>query len=805
MPGTTGLPSDPLFADQWHLYRGDRDVVDINVVPAWADYTGRGVKVAVIDTAIEMTHPDLAPNYDASLELPDDPVRLPDASSNHATATAGLIAAARNGIGSVGVAYDSRITQLPILANDTGMYGQGRVDDVFDALSRFDVAAHVWALSFPFTAGPESLGWSAMHAGLAQSVAEGRDGLGTVSVVSSGNDRRSGPEADAYLSGIAASRFVIAVGAVGQDGVVARYSNPSAALLVVAPSSASFAGDITTTDRTGPGGYGAGDWFGGFGGTSTSGPLVAGVVALVLEANPGLGWRDVQEILALSARHTGHPIGGTLTSPEQTPWRINGAGDWNGGGMHFSNDYGFGLVDARAAVRLAESWQAPARTSANEMTLAANWRGSQVVPDNDPTGFSFSFEITGAMRVEQVSLRADIVSGIASQVDIRIFSPDGTRMDLAPNSGGSAVYKPWTFGATGFRGESAAGTWRVEIRDERAGAPLTVRSLDLSLFGAADSADDNYVYTDAFAGLAGQDGRDLLTDAAGNDLLNAAAVTGPLLIDLRPGFASRIAGETLTIAPGTLIEDAIGGDGADILRGNAADNLLQGMRGKDRMLGYAGADTLLGGDGDDVLTGGAGGDLLVGGAGLDRVVYTTQVRLDLLTPALSTGEAQGDVLREIEQIWGSTLADSLAGGEAGDVLLGQAGDDWLFGRDGVDRLLGGEGDDRLEGGAGSDALTGGAGRDLFVLEPRGARMDRILDFTSGEDRILLTGTGLPEGRMGKVRFAYAGEEPGTERIVYDRATGLLSHDIDGGGPATPVALALLVGAPSLVLADLLIG
>ncbi|MBU8539653.1 S8 family serine peptidase [Falsiroseomonas tokyonensis] len=805
MSGSSTRPSDPLFADQWHLDGSALGTVDLNVLPAWADYTGRGVRIAVIDTSIEATHPDLAPNYDASLELPDDPVRLPDASSNHGTATAGLIAAARNGIGSVGVAYDARITQLPILANDTGLHGQTRVDDVFDALSRFDVAAHVWALSFPFTAGSESSGWTRMHEGLAHSVVEGRDGLGTVSVVSSGNDRRGGPEADANMSGIAASRFVIAVGAVGKDGEVARYSNPSAALLVVAPSSASFAGDITTTDRTGPAGYGGGDWFGGFGGTSTSGPLVAGVVALMLEANPDLGWRDVQDILALSARHAGHAIGGSPTSPEQNPWRINGAGDWNGGGMHFSNDYGFGLVDAHAAVRLAETWRAPARTSANEMTLAANWRGSQVVPDNDPMGFSFSFEITGAMRVEQVSLRADIVSGIASQVDIRLVSPDGTRMDLAPNSGGSVIYKPWTFGAAGFRGESATGTWRVEIRDERAGAPLTVRSLDLGLFGAADSADDHYIYTDAFAGLAGQDGRNLLTDAAGHDLLNAAATTGPLLIDLRPGFISTIAGESLTIGAGTLIEDAIGGDGNDILRGNAADNRLEGMRGKDRLFGYAGADTLLGGDGDDVLTGGAGGDLLVGGAGLDRVVYTTQVRLDLLTPSLNTGEAQGDVLQGIEHIWGSAMADTLAGSDLGDVLLGQAGDDWLFGRDGVDRLLGGDGNDRLEGGAGSDALTGGTGRDLFVLEPRGARIDRILDFTTGEDRILLTGTGLPEGRMGKVRFAYEGEELGTERIVYDRATGLLSHDIDGGGSAAPVALALLVGAPTLVLADLLIG
>jgi subtilisin family serine protease len=80
-------------------------------------------------------------------------------------------------------------------------------------------------------------------------------------------------------------------------------------------------------------------------GTSFSSPVVSGVAALMLDANPGLGWRDVQEILAATAGRTGSPAG----------WSFNGADNWNGGGMHVSHDYGFGLVDAYAAVRVAES------------------------------------------------------------------------------------------------------------------------------------------------------------------------------------------------------------------------------------------------------------------------------------------------------------------------------------------------------------------------------------------------------------------------------------------------------------------
>src|SRR6185312_13938872 len=91
-------------------------------------------------------------------------------------------------------------------------------------------------------------------------------------------------------------------------------------------------------------------------GTSFATPIVSGIVALMFEANPNLGYRDVQEILALSS----HKIVDTNTT-----WDTNKARNWNGGGMHVSNDYGFGEVDALAAVRLAETWTTQ-QTGANE-------------------------------------------------------------------------------------------------------------------------------------------------------------------------------------------------------------------------------------------------------------------------------------------------------------------------------------------------------------------------------------------------------------------------------------------------------
>ena len=96
----------------------------------------------------------------------------------------------------------------------------------------------------------------------------------------------------------------------------------------------------------------------GRGGESVTcaGTLVSGVVALMLEANPSLGWRDVHNILALSASHTGSGLASGPVNQEIDGWHVARTGTWNGGGMAHSADYGFGTVNALAAVSLAEVW-----------------------------------------------------------------------------------------------------------------------------------------------------------------------------------------------------------------------------------------------------------------------------------------------------------------------------------------------------------------------------------------------------------------------------------------------------------------
>jgi len=155
----------------------------------------------------------------------------------------------------------------------------------------------------------------------------------------------------------------------------------------------------------------------------------------------------------------------------------------------------------------------------------------------------------------------------------------------------------------------------------------------------------------------------------------------------------------------SLIENARGGTGADSITGNQANNTLWGN---------AGNDTLVGGTGNDLLYGGLGADRLDGGTGTDTASYleaTARVTVDLLTPALNTGEAAGDTYVGIEQLVGTNFGDSLSGDNNANGIGGFAGDDILFGRGGNDNLVGGDGNDTLNGGAGADRLEGGNGID----------------------------------------------------------------------------------------------
>ena len=598
---TPDKPTDPLSVEQRYL-------TDANVVPVWQDYTGKGVRIGQFepdapfqaDTMVfDFRHPDLQANADQAWLASGT---APTSFSNHATQVAGVMAAARNGEGVVGVAYDAKLTGISV-----GAAGSSSERDwsVLSQWKHYDVVNNSWNMSGNFAANYLLQAYSTIDNSLADAAANGRNGLGTVVVFSAGNQRDAGQDANQMLSN---GRFAIQVGSITNPGDLGLltpaqkpFSNKGASILVSAPGS-----HVTTTTRVQMNDEGSvfGSDAEAVHDTSFSAPIVSGIVALMLEANPKLGYRDVQEILALSAKQI-------ATDPAYpTDWSDNKAVNWNGGGMHVSHDYGFGEVDARAAVRLAEIWQ-PTSTTTNELVL-----DSDVVSPNAaiPDGGTFTQTITMAaeLTVEHVELLLDIEHQKYGDLIVKLVSPGGTESVLMNRMGngnepGTGELR-YVFGSTHNWGEASGGNWQVKVTDAARGNVGTLKFLDLKLYGKNTDGDDSYVYTDEFATF-GIGTRATPNDTNGGiDTINAAAVTGNTSIDLAEGAAT-IAGRSLAIANAASFENAFGGDGADTLTGNAANNRLSGGRGNDVISAGAGRDILEGGQGNDTLSGGADTDL----------------------------------------------------------------------------------------------------------------------------------------------------------------------------------------------------
>jgi serralysin len=239
-------------------------------------------------------------------------------------------------------------------------------------------------------------------------------------------------------------------------------------------------------------------------------------------------------------------------------------------------------------------------------------------------------------------------------------------------------------------------------------------------------------------------------DGGGTDTFDLSNYAGGVTVDLAPGGWSVLAADqlaTLDTRDGSkargnvfnallhggnaasLIENAVGGTGADRIAGNAAANRLEGGAGDDLLDGRDGPDLLVGGSGADTLVGGAGPDSFVVDGAADLVLEAAGPDIDQLiveTPATVTLPFAVEILRL---------------GLLGRSGVGNGASNQMFGSAGADRLVGDAGNDVIEGGAGQDTLVGGAGADAFVLR-RGHGFDRIEDFTPGVDDLVLTGFGL---------------------------------------------------------------
>jgi subtilisin-like proprotein convertase family protein len=486
-------PDDAFYALQWHLENNGGGGLaageDMRAEAAWAlmtgapaePVTGRGVRICVIDDGLQQTHEDLGANtifgaggaYDGMGNLVSADPTPADPDNDHGTAVAGVAAGiGHNAIGICGVAPRASLV---------GIVNAGTDASNAAAMTKDLEANQVFNMSY----GPDENGYytltpllerNAIATGLA-----GRGGLGVVYLRAAGNGGApTGAGADpmqpdrwghhSNLDGFNNEYGVIVIAATDGAGNSPVYNQRGTCVTVAAPSSGA-PGGVVTTSIMGAATADLATWYQtGFGGTSSACPTVAGVVALMLQVNAGLTWRDVRRILATTARQNDAGDGG---------WAMNGAGEM----VH--HGYGYGVVDAGAAVIAAATFTslgaavvAPAPSPVTLVNMA--------VPDDMPAGISTMTTVAGApMGTDQIILRLTMNTTNLRDHRVVLTSPMGTVSTLlipqplkdgpvpAGESGNLALDGEIRLCTVFTQGEDPNGTWSLTVSDEVAGRATT--------------------------------------------------------------------------------------------------------------------------------------------------------------------------------------------------------------------------------------------------------------------------------------------------------------------------------------------
>lgn len=312
-------PLDDLLPHQWHL-KNDGLVKDVNyklkkgadskVVDAWNRLGNAGsanVVIAVIDNGFDLTHPDLKGKIHKPYDLwnQSTAVQQGDVRYTHGTPCASVALAAANGAGIVGAAPNAKF--MPLSGTS---FAVRTTDEMFDYCIKN--GADIISCSWGSTDQAYQLG-SLKAEAIARAAREGRGGKGCVILFAAGNDDLD------YVNFYAAHPDVIAVGACTSQDTYAGYSNRGREISVCAPSNGDWPiiaarawWDEGLSGETGNykywrDGRSRGQYYKHFGGTSSSTPLVAGICALILSANPDLKAKDVKEILEQTADKIGNP------------------------------------------------------------------------------------------------------------------------------------------------------------------------------------------------------------------------------------------------------------------------------------------------------------------------------------------------------------------------------------------------------------------------------------------------------------------------------------------------------------------
>ncbi|KAJ7985099.1 hypothetical protein DPEC_G00348560 [Dallia pectoralis] len=449
--------NDPLWPMQWELFnRGQYSSshTDLNVMPVWSrNITGDGVVVSIIDDGVDHTNRDLKRNFEAfasfdlrgSHGLSHDPMPLRDEENGHGTKCAGEVAMeANNSYCGVGIAFNARVGGIRLL--------DGMVTDSMEATSLtfnndfIDVYVCCWGPrdDGQEMAGPGRLTQKALRLG----THKGRGGKGSIFVWASGNGGLLNDHcgADGYVNSI----FSIAIGAVSHTGKPAFFGEPCPAVMAVTLTGESL--PLVTVSNLGDG------CVSHFAGTSSAAPTAAGILALVLQANPDLTWRDVQHLIAITAK---------VPNPKEPGWKVNGAG------YHIHDRYGFGLLDAGLMVQQAMQFQAV--TMHRKCTETLTLDPVRILPSGGEV--SVTIQSAGCEAsdskvntLEHIQVKVNLSSVCRGDLSISLVSPAGTvsmLLGTRKNDASAAGLRNWTLMSIQSWGEQPYGAWTLKVKDNK--------------------------------------------------------------------------------------------------------------------------------------------------------------------------------------------------------------------------------------------------------------------------------------------------------------------------------------------------
>lgn len=518
---------DPLAAQAWHLENRGQASYSFGLAKVGEDhkikeahalgYTGKNIRIAVSDTGVQISHPDLSNNElvgehrdyvnGASPDFLGDPVPGETNPDAHGTAVTGLIAAEKgNTVGSFGVAPDAQFAGFNYLI------GQEPTKYLHQFTGDFRIFNYSYGISgLLITLKVDS----DIEAALKLGVQEGK-----IYVKAAGNDYSKTATvnnddypffANANYEAEKTLPYYIIVGAVNAKGKKSSYSTPGSNLWI-SGAGGEYGTDspaMITTDLTGcEEGYAHKklgrtafdkgleeanrdcDYTNGMNGTSSATPMISGIIALMLEANPNLTWRDVKHILAKTAdvidysadsnsnklSHPNPKYAPSTGSVYDVKWTQNAAGNF------FSNWYGFGRANALKAVLMASTYTFPLGTYIEGTPKAIN-----VTQDGDgnaatqlpipTTGVSLPLSLSSAdtnvKKIESVQVEVTLQDAgrfTQGNLGVELTSPQGTVSRLLLINGRGINYanpnpsgRKMQLTSNAFYEENPLGTWTLKV------------------------------------------------------------------------------------------------------------------------------------------------------------------------------------------------------------------------------------------------------------------------------------------------------------------------------------------------------